>query len=74
MLDFGLSESEQKVFKGCMGSELYTKLGIKSDTKGMNVMHCGLASLKVLNIKVPFAHVVGQELFAVHLIFDCRWK
>ena len=32
MLDFGLSESEQKAYKGCMGSKLYTKLGIKSDT------------------------------------------
>ena len=65
MLDFGLSESEKKAYKGCGGSELYTKLGSKSDTKGINVMHCGLALLEVLKIKV---------WFAVHLIFHCRRK
>ena len=59
---------------GCMGSEFYTKLGIKIDTDGIIVTHCGLDLLKVLNIKVPFAHVMGQKLFAVHLIFDCRGK
>ena len=74
MLDFGLSESEQKVYKGCTGSEFYTKLGIKIDTKGIIVMHCGQALFKVCDIRVPFACVMGQKLFAVHLIFDCRGK
>ena len=74
MLDFGLSESEQKVYKGCMGSKFYTRLGIKIDTEGINVTHCRLALLTVWDIKVPFAHVMGQKLFVVHLIFDCRGK
>ena len=74
MLNFGLSESEQKVYKGCMGSEFYTKLGIKSDSKGIIVMHCRLSLLEVLNIKVPFTCVIGQKLFVVYLIFDCRGK
>ena len=74
MLDSGLSESKQKVYKGCTGSEFYTKLGIKNDTKGIIVMHCGLDLLEVLNIKVPSACVMGQKLFAVCLIFDCRGK
>ena len=74
MLDFGLLESEQKVYKGCTGSEFYTKLGIKIDTKGINVTHCGLTLHKVWDIKVPFACVMGQKLFAVWLIFDCRMK
>ena len=74
MPNFGLLESEQKVYKGCAGSEFYTKLGIKIDTESINVTHCRLASLKVWNIKVPFACVMGQKLFVVHLIFDCRGK
>ena len=37
-------------------------------------MHCGLILLEDLNIKVTSAHVVGQMLCAVHLIFDCRGK
>ena len=74
MLDLGLSESEQKVYKGCTGSEFYTKFGIKIDTKGINVIHCGLALLKVWIIKGLFACVIRQKLFAVHLIFDCRGK
>ena len=74
MLDFGLLESEQKVYRGCAGSEFYTKLGMKIDTEGLTVTHCGLDLLKVLNIKVPFAHVMGQKLFVGHLIFDCRGK
>ena len=74
MLDFGLSESEQKVYEGCAGSQFYTKLGIKIDTKGINVTHCGLALLEVWGIKVSFACVMGQKLFAVCLIFDCRGK
>ena len=61
MLDFGLLESEQKVSKGCMGSKLSTKLGIKSDTEGINVTHYRLALLKVLNIKVLFACVIEQN-------------
>ena len=72
MLDFGLLESERKVYKGCVGSKFCTKLGIKNDTKGITVTHCRLALLEVLNIKVPAACVVGPKLFAVHLIFDCR--
>ena len=40
----------------------------------MIVTHCGLALLKVWDIKVPFACVMGQKLFAVCLIFDCRGK
>ena len=74
MLNFGLSESEQNVYKGCTGSKFYTKFGIKNDAKGIIGMHCRLALLKVLNIKVPSTCVVGQMLFAVHLIFDCRGK
>ena len=74
MLDFGLSELEQKVYKGCTGSKFYTKLGIKIDTKGIIVTHCRLDLLKVLNIKVLFAHVMGQKLFAVCLMFDSRRK
>ena len=60
MLDFGLLELEQKVYKGCMGSKFYTKLGIKIDTEGIIVTHCRLDLLKVLNLKVPFAHVMGK--------------
>ena len=63
MFNFGLSESEQKAYRGCAGSEFYTKLGIRNDTKGIIIMHCGLALLEVLNIKVPSAHVMGQKLF-----------
>ena len=74
MLDFVLSELEQKVYKGCVGSKFYTKLGIKSDTKGIIVMHCRLALLEVMDIKVPSAHVIGQKLWMVCLIFDCRGK
>ena len=74
MLDFGLLELEQKVYKGCTGSEFYTKLGIEIDTKGIIVTHCRLDLLKVLNIKVLFACVMGQKLFAVHLMFDCSGK
>ena len=74
MLDFGLSELEWKVYKGCTGNEFYTKLGIKIDTEGIIVIHCRLDLLKVLNIKVLFACVVGQKLFAVCLMFDCRGK
>ena len=48
-----------KVYKGCAGSKFYTKLGIKIDTEGINVTHCRLALLKVWDIKVPFAHVMG---------------
>ena len=62
MLDFGLLESEQKVYKGCMGSKFYTKLGMKIDTKGINVTHCRLALLIVWEIKVPIAHVMRQKL------------
>ena len=74
MLDFGLLESERKVYKGCAGSKAYAKLGIKNDTKGIIVMYCRLVLLKVLNIKVPSACVIGQKLFAVHLICDYRGK
>ena len=74
MLDIGLSESEQKVNKGGMGSEFYTKLGIKIDTEGINVIHCRLPLLEVWDIKMSFACVIGQKLFAVCLIFDCRGK
>ena len=74
MLDFGLLESGQKVYIGCAGSKFYTKLGIKSDTKGIIGMHCGLALLEVLNVKVLSAHAIGQKLFVVCLIFDCRGK
>ena len=59
MLDFGLSEMEWKVDNGCAGSKFYTKLGIKIDTEGIIVTHCGLDLLEVLNIKVPFARVMG---------------
>ena len=38
------------------------------------MMYCRLALLEVWNTKVPFANVVGQKLFAVCLIFDCRGK
>ena len=51
ILDFGLSESEQKVYKCCMGSEFYTKLGIKIDTEGINVTHCGLVCLEFWILK-----------------------
>ena len=71
-MDF--SELEQKVYKGCAGSEFYTKLGIEIDTKGTIVTHCGLDLLEGLPIKVPFACVMGQKLFVVHLMFDCRGK
>ena len=65
MLNSGLSELELKVYKGCTGSEFYTKLGIKSDTEGIIVMHCRLALLKDWNTKVPFAHVLWQKLWVV---------
>ena len=42
-----------------MGSEFYTKLGTEIDTEGIIVTHCGLDLLEVLNIKVPFARVMG---------------
>ena len=57
-----------------MGSEFYTKLGIKIDTEGIIVKHCRLDLLEVLNIKVPFECVMRQKLFAVHLMFDSRGK
>ena len=59
MLDFGLSEQEQKVYMGCMGSKFYTKLVTKSDTEGIIVTHCRLQLLEVLNIKVPVTCVIG---------------
>ena len=59
MLNCGLLELEQKIYNGCMGYEFYTKLGIEIDTKGIIVTHCRLDLLKVLNIKVPFACVMG---------------
>ena len=59
MLNFGLLELERKVYNGCTGSEFYTKLGIEIDTEGIIVTHCGLDLLEVLNIKVPFACVMG---------------
>ena len=42
-----------------MGSTFYTKLGIKGDTEGIIVTHCGLVLLEVLNIKVLSACVIG---------------
>ena len=59
MLEFGFSDSERKVYKSCMGSKFYTKLGIKGDTEGIIVIHCRLVLLEVLNIKVPSACVTG---------------
>ena len=70
MLNFGLSELEQKVYKGCMSSKFCTKLDIKIDTKGIIVTHCGLDLLRVLNIKVPFAHVMGQKMFVVCFMYE----
>ena len=46
MLDFGLSELEQKVYNGCMGSKFYTKLGTEIDTEGIIVTHCRLDLLQ----------------------------
>ena len=51
-----------------------TILGFNGDTEGIIVTHCGLDLLKVLDIKVPFACVMGQKLFVVYLILDLREK
>ena len=40
----------------------------------MIVTHCELDLFEGLDIKVPFAHLMGQKLFAVHLNFDLRGK
>ena len=71
MLDSGLSKKFTRV---TWVASFYTILDFNSDTKGIIVTHGGLDLLKVLDIKVPFACVMGQKLFAVHLIFDLRGK
>ena len=71
MLDSGLSKKFTRVTQV---SSFHTILDFNGDTEGIIVTHCRLDLLEVLDIEVPFAHVVGQKLFVVCLIFDLRGK
>ena len=50
----------------------HTIFEYNSDIEGMIVTHCELDFFEVLDIKVPFACLVRQKLFVVHLNFDLR--
>ena len=71
MLNSGLSKKFTRV---TWVASFHTILDVNGDIKGIIVTHCKLDLLKVLDIKVPFACLMGQKLFAVHLIFDFRRK
>ena len=71
MLNSGLSKKFTRV---TWVASFHPILDFNGDTEGIIVTHCRLELLKVLDIKVPFAHVMGQKLFVVHLIFDLRGK
>ena len=71
MLDSGLSKQFTRV---AWVAGFHTILDYNNDTKGIIVTHCRLDLLKVLDIKVPFAWVMGQKPFVVCLLFNLRGK
>ena len=71
MLDSGLSKKFTRVTQV---ASVHTMLDFNGDIEGIIVTHCRLDLLEVLDIKVLFAHFMGQKLFVVCLIFNLRGK